>query len=138
MAKKETEVVTSDQRSGKSAEGNRTDMPVSAVARLLGVATQTDLTLVEGKVDLLINKLNLMQVRVEKTLTAVGSLASGADLERIDVQIGALRTSIREALSGVPSKAPAPAKEAAPKAAPEPAPAPTPEPAAHPEPPAAE
>jgi hypothetical protein len=88
-------------------------MPVSAVARLLGVATQTDLTLLEGKVDLLITKLNLMQVRVEKVLTSLAGMPSGADLERIDVQIGSLKTALRDALGTIVSDVKEPSKKRA-------------------------
>lgn len=94
-------------------ETGRTDMPVSAVARLLGVATQSDLTLLDGKIDLLINKLNLMQVRVEKLVTSVGGMPTGADLERIDVQLGSLRAVVRDAMAAVVGEAKTPAKEPA-------------------------
>lgn len=109
----ETVIVSSDKRPSNSGEGNRTDMPVSAVARLLGVATQTDLTLIEGKVDLLLTKLNLMQVRVEKVLTSLAGMPSGADLERIDVQIGSLKSALRDALGTIASDSKEPSKKKA-------------------------
>ncbi|NDC38670.1 MAG: hypothetical protein EBZ48_11540 [Proteobacteria bacterium] len=50
--------------------------------------------------------MNGLQVKLEKALSLLGNVATGADLERIDVQIGALRQLIREVMSGaVPAKA---------------------------------
>lgn len=107
-AAKKTEVVSFDGPTAKSAtsgEAPRTEMPVSAVARLLGVATATDLNLLDGKLDLMVSKVNAVQARMEKILTVVNGMPSGADLERIDVQIGALRNLIKETLTGVAASA---------------------------------
>jgi len=117
---KKTEVVSfegSGSRAATSGEPGRTEMPVSAVARLLGVATATDLGLMEGKMDLIIGKVNALQSRMEKVLTVVNGMPSGADLERIDVQIGALKNLIKESLTGVAAAASSSAKkvEATPK-----------------------
>lgn len=123
-APKKTEVVSFDGPGAKPSgvgEAPRTEMPVSAVARLLGVATATDLNLLDGKLDLMVSKVNALQTRMEKVLTVVNGMPSGADLERIDVQIGALRNLIKETLTGVAAAASSPAKKSestAPKAEP--------------------
>lgn len=82
-----------------SSEGGRPEIAASTVARIMGVATQSDLALLEGKVDLMLSKLNAVTVRIEKFATQLGQIPTGSDLERIDVQIGNLRSLIREVLA---------------------------------------
>lgn len=71
----------------------------ATVAQLMGLATVTDLKLVSSKVDLMMAKVSGMTVRLEKVLTIMNAAPTGSDLERIDVQIGALRGLIREVLT---------------------------------------
>jgi len=84
-----------------SSGKNETRGTISAatIAQLMGLATVTDLKLLSGKVDLTLAKVNAITVRLEKLMTVLNSAPTGSDLERIDVQIGALRTLIREVLT---------------------------------------
>lgn len=96
-----TEVVQIDQAlSAKGAEQTKGEMSVATIARLMGVATATDLQVVEGKIDLLFSKVTAMTVRVEKIMNAINQAPTGSDLERIDVQIGSLKSMIRELVGG--------------------------------------
>ena len=73
---KKTEVVSfegSGSKAATSGEPARTEMPVSAVARLLGVATATDLGLMEGKMDLIIGKVNALQSRMARDQLRLGA-----------------------------------------------------------------
>jgi hypothetical protein len=57
--------------------------------------------------DLLSTRLSNLMVRLEKTMTMLQNSPTGADLERIDVQVGMLRSSVGEVLSALgkgPSK----------------------------------
>lgn len=85
-----------------SAEGStdsRGEISAATIARMMGLATVSETKLVESKVDLLATKINLLQVKLEKVISMLGNVATGADLERIDVQVGALRQLIRDVLA---------------------------------------
>lgn len=84
-----------------ATETARTDMSASTIARLMGVATATDLHLLEGKIDLLATKINGFAVRIEKILSAVANMPTGSDLERIDVQLGTLKSIIKDSMAAV-------------------------------------
>lgn len=94
--KPETTVVSMD--ADVSAE-NRGDVSAITIARMMGLATLGEVKMVEGKIDLLSTKLSSVLVKLEKVSTVLSGVPTGADLERIDVQVGALRQLIREALT---------------------------------------
>jgi hypothetical protein len=76
---------------------------------MMGLATASELKLMEGKLDLLSTRVNNMTVRMEKIIGILGGAPTGSDLERIDMQIGSLRSMLREAFQlkdsgGVPAK----------------------------------
>ena len=83
----------------KHDEGGRSDVTAATVARMMGVATASELKLVEGKIDLLTAKLAGFGVRLEKIVSMLNSAPTGADLERIDVQIGALKAMVKDTLA---------------------------------------
>ena len=74
---------------------------ISAVAlgRMLGLATANDIRILEGKIDLLASKMNQLIVKMEKILGTVNKVPTGADLERIDVQIGTLKAAMLDFVS---------------------------------------
>ena len=76
----------------------RTELSATAVGRLMGLATSSDLKILEGKIDLLIQKSAAMAAKVEKLSQEVSRLPSGADLERIDVHVGAIKAIVKELL----------------------------------------
>lgn len=76
----------------------RTELSATAVGRLMGLATASDLKILEGKIDLLIQKTAAMAAKVEKLSQEVSRLPTGADLERIDVHVGAIKAIVKELL----------------------------------------
>lgn len=72
------------------------EVSAATVARMMGVATNSDLKVLEGKIDLLTGRLHNQGIRIDKILTQITAMPTGSDLERIDVQIGALRTLIKD------------------------------------------
>lgn len=84
----------------KLSDITRSEVSAQAVARMMGVATTTEVKLLEGKLDLISSRISNMTVRLEKVISQFNQLPSGSDLERIDVQIGSLKTMIRDVLSG--------------------------------------
>ena len=75
------------------------EVSATTVGRMLGLATGSELRLMEGKIDLLSTRVNNMTVRMEKVISTLSQAPTGSDLERIDMQIGSLRVLIREAFN---------------------------------------
>ena len=94
----------------KADDGPAREVSATTITRMLGIPTSAELKLLEGKLDLITSKVNSVVFKVEKLTGQLGGLPSGADLERIEVQIGALRTMIRDALTAEVKSSP---KEAA-------------------------
>ena len=101
LGNKTDPVLDGDTLNALVAAGGEPTKSISAqtLARMAGLVTTTDLRLVSGKIDLALSKIHLMTTRLEKVLAAVNAMPTGSDLERIDVQIGALRTLIKDALT---------------------------------------
>ncbi len=74
------------------------DVTAATIGRMLGLATNSEIKLLAQKLDLLATKVNNLNVRLEKVGVLMAKAPTGSDLDRIDVQIGALRTLIKEAL----------------------------------------
>ncbi len=72
---------------------------------MLGLATTGELKLLDGKIDLLTTKMANLTTRMEKILSVLSTTPTGTDLERIDVQIGSLKSMLREFLTGSSSGA---------------------------------
>ncbi len=101
----ETNVVTTDQvGTGEIPSQSRGDVSAVTVARMMGLATLGEVKLIESKVELLTTKLSSVQVKLEKIFTVMQGIPSGADLERIDLHIGAIKNMLKEVLG---DKAPA-------------------------------
>jgi hypothetical protein len=81
-------------------EAPRVEVSAATVGRMLGLASASELKLLEGKVDLLSSKVNAIAVRIEKILSVLNSAPTGGDLERIDMQIGSIKTMVKEAIAG--------------------------------------
>lgn len=80
------------------------DVSAATIGKMLGLVTLADFQVLQGKVDLLSTRVNNMATRVDKMLQMLSRTPTGADLERIDVQLAALRTLITDALSAKTDK----------------------------------
>lgn len=89
----EKPAITTDANSS-----GRGEVSAAAMARMMGLATATEVGLLEGKIDLLSSRINSITLRMEKVLGALNKLPQAADMDRIDVNIGSLKTMIRETL----------------------------------------
>lgn len=90
----------------KAAEPARPEISGAAIARMMGVATSTELKMLEGKLDLIAGRVNHLGIRVDKIISQFHTLPSGSDMERIDVQIGSLKSIMRDLtvlVSGAPA-----------------------------------
>lgn len=82
----------------------RGEMSAATVGRLLGLATVSELRLLEGKLDLMATKLSNVITRLDRAVALLNAGATGADVERIEVQIVALKSLIRESLTALAGK----------------------------------
>ena len=94
----ETEVSEVVQKNG---EPKPAEVSAATIGRMMGLVTNSEFRLLEGKVDLLTTKIATMTMKMDKILGILGAAPTGADLERIDVQIGGLKTLIKEVLDNV-------------------------------------
>ena len=78
-----------------AGEVTRGDVSAATIGRMLGLAGSGELKLLEGKIDLVSTRVSNLTVRMEKITAGLQKLPSAVDLERIDVQIGNLRTMLR-------------------------------------------
>lgn len=77
----------------------RGELSAAALGRMLGLATEGDIRLMEGKIDLLSSKVNQLIAKMERVLNFTTQAPTGADLERIDVQIGSLKSAMFDFVS---------------------------------------
>jgi DNA-binding FrmR family transcriptional regulator len=91
--------LVSQAAAGTVTENNRGDVSASTIARMMGMATAAEFRVLEGKVDLLSTKTNSITGKLERVSSALSNVATGSDLERIDVQISSLRTALNEAVA---------------------------------------
>lgn len=80
-------------------ERGRGDVSATTIGRMMGLATVSDLGLLDKKIELLTSKFNLAMAKIDKIATTLQQAPSGSDLERIDVQIGALKVLIKDVLT---------------------------------------
>jgi hypothetical protein len=83
----------------EGGESGGREVSAATIGRMLGLATASELKLMEGKIDLLSTRVNNMTVRMEKVISILGGAPTGSDLERVDMQIGSLRVMLREAFN---------------------------------------
>lgn len=77
----------------------RKEVTAATIGRMLGLVTLSEFKLVESKIDLVSTRMNGVLTRMDKMLGILESAPTGSDLDRIDVQIGALKTMLKEALT---------------------------------------
>lgn len=92
-----SETVTNSTET-KPSESGRGEVSAQTIARMMGLTTSSDLNLLDGKLDLLISRIGTVSVRLDKFNTTLQQSPTVNDMERIDVQIGSLRSSMRELL----------------------------------------
>jgi hypothetical protein len=98
QATKKTSTDHVDVHPSPAADRAGRDVSATTIGRMMGLATVQELALIESKIDLMVTKVSNLTVRMEKVISSLANAPTGADLERIDVHIGALRTLIKEVL----------------------------------------
>lgn len=99
-------VIATPTGSTPGSDSPRGEVSAATIARMLGLATVTEVKFLEGKIDLVSTKLNTITAKLEKAVSILNGTPTGSDLERIDVQIGALRAILTEVLTKLQEAAP--------------------------------
>ena len=84
-----------------SPDGPKVDVSAATVTRMMGIATVTDLKLLESRMDLLTAKVTTVVAKVDRILTSVNSLPNGSDMDRIEIQLGSVKAVMREVLEAL-------------------------------------
>lgn len=84
-----------------STEAPRVEVSAATVTRMMGIATVTDLKLLESRVDLLTAKVTSIMTKIDKVLSNMNGLPSGSDMDRIEVQLGSIKSVMKEILENV-------------------------------------
>jgi hypothetical protein len=86
---------------GIATTGSRMEVSAQTIARMMGIASATDLQLLEGRLDLLTSRVSTLMMKVDKVLSGLGALASVGDVGRLETQIASLKSMVREAVDSV-------------------------------------
>jgi len=78
--------------------GARVEVSAQTITRMMGIASTTDLKLLEGRLDLLTSKVSSMVLKLDRVLTMLGSVPTPSDIGRLEIQLGSLKSILREAL----------------------------------------
>jgi hypothetical protein len=79
----------------------RVDVSAATVARMMGIASTSDLRLLEGRVDLLTSKVSAILSKMDRCLSMFSSIPSASDIGRLEVQVAAIKSMMRELLDSV-------------------------------------
>lgn len=92
----------------------RMEVSAQTIARMMGIASATDLQLIEGRLDLLTSRVSTLMIKVDKLLAGLGAVASVGDIGRLETQIASIKSLLRDAtdvVGGLQPSSSAPAKE---------------------------
>jgi len=83
---------------GTVTEGPRVEVSAATVTRMMGIATAADLRLLEGRMDLLASKVTGLLTKVDRVLSMFNSVPTSSDIGRLEIQVGALKSMLRDLL----------------------------------------
>lgn len=79
----------------------KVEVSAQTITRMMGIASTTDLKLLEGRVDLLTSKVSSLLMKVDRVLTMFSTVPTPSDISRLEIQLGSLKSMLREALEAV-------------------------------------
>lgn len=92
-------VVTEGKASREDAEeSQRAEVSAKAIGRMMGLATVSELRLLEAKIDVTNTRLEALGHKLDKCTEQLSKLPSGADQERVEVQLASIRGQLKELL----------------------------------------
>jgi hypothetical protein len=81
--------------------GARVEVSAQTIARMMGIASATDLQLLEGRLDLLASRVSTVMMKMDKVITSLGSLASTGDIGRLETQVASIKSILREVVESI-------------------------------------
>lgn len=88
--------VSSGVTAHSAAPNSRVEVSAQTIARMMGVASSSDLQLLEGRLDLLASRVSTLMIKVDKVLASTSVLASAGDIGRIETQLASIKAIVRE------------------------------------------
>lgn len=82
-------------------EAPRVDVSAATVARMMGIASTNDLRVIEGRVDLLTSKVAAILTKMDRCLSMFSSIPTASDIGRLEVQLAAVKSMMKELLDSV-------------------------------------
>ncbi len=89
---------------GTVTDAPRVEVSAATITRMMGIASTTDLRLLEGRVDLLASKVTGLLTKVDRVLSMFGSVPTSSDIGRLELQMGAVKSMLRELLESTDAK----------------------------------
>jgi hypothetical protein len=83
----------------------KVDVSAGTITRMMGIASTSDVRLLEGRIDLLTAKVSGLVTKVDRVVSMFGSAPSASDIDRLEIQIGTLKALIKEVLEVISSEA---------------------------------
>jgi hypothetical protein len=80
------------------SESPRVEVSAATVARMMGIASTSDLRVIEGRIDLLTSKVAAILTKVDRCLSMFSSIPTASDIGRLEVQVAAVKTMMKEIL----------------------------------------
>jgi hypothetical protein len=84
-----------------AATASRVEVSAQTIARMMGIASATDLQLLEGRLDLLASRVSTLMMKVDKVIASLGTLATTGDIGRLETQIASMKSILREAVESI-------------------------------------
>jgi hypothetical protein len=97
----EKDATLSPSTASVSTNGGKVEVSAQTITRMMGIASTTDLKLLEGRVDLLTSKVSSLLLKVDRVLTMFSSVPTPSDIGRLEIQLGSLKSMVRDALEAM-------------------------------------
>jgi hypothetical protein len=75
----------------------RIEVSAQTIARMMGIASSTEIQLLEGRLDLLASRVSTLMMKVDKVLAGLAALSTQGDIGRIETQIAGVKSLLRDA-----------------------------------------
>jgi hypothetical protein len=95
--------VASGTSVNQAAVNPRIEVSAQTIARMMGIASSTEIQLLEGRLDLLASRVSTLMMKVDKVLAGLAALSTQGDIGRIETQIAGVKTLLRDATESIGS-----------------------------------
>ena len=101
-------------RAGESRPGvdtPRVEVSAATVTRMMGIASVTDLKLLETRIDLLTSKVTSVVTKVDRVISSLNGAPTASDIDRLEIQLGSVKSMLKEVLESLSEPGAAPNEE---------------------------